>query len=136
MTIETAEKIIKDYGKALSNSISPRVFQSRSDLPCSAARIKFAIYRYVIELLRIGQLNKDTAEMLIIGYSSLSFFVDNQDLATALNKASEIKDDLHPDRQLEVRRLKEQIHILSIYKDILTAEIQEFVMECIKNTPQ
>ncbi|MBE2247624.1 MAG: hypothetical protein IAE67_10230 [Candidatus Competibacteraceae bacterium] len=131
MTIETAERIINDYGKVLSHSVPPRVFQPNSNLPCSTARIKFAIYRYVIELLRIGHLNKDTAEMLIIGYSSLSYFVQGQPLADALNQAGELKDDKHPDTQVKIKRLQDQIHALALQKDILTNEIQEFIKECI-----
>jgi hypothetical protein len=131
MTIQTAEKIINDFGKVLSKSVHPHLFQPKSNLPCSVARIKFAIYRYVIELIRLGRLNKETAEMLIIGYSSLSYFLADQETADQMNRISELKDDPHPDKQLEIKRKKELIHALALYKEILNEEIQEFIRECI-----
>lgn len=131
MTIQTAEKIINEFGKVLSHSVHPHLFQPKSNLPCSVARIKFAIYRYVIELIRLEKLNKETAEMLIIGYSSLSYFLPDQESADQMNRISELKDDPHPDKQLQIKRQKELIHALLIYKDILNAEIQEFIKECI-----
>lgn len=134
MTIQTAEKIINDFGRVLSNSVHPHLFQPKSNLPCSAARIKFAIYRYVIELIRLEKLNKETAEMLIIAYSSLSYFLADQATADQMNRISEIKDDPHPDKQLQIKRQKELIHALAIYKEILNAEIQEFINECIQSS--
>ncbi len=131
MTIQTAEKIINDFGKVLSRSVHPHLFQPKSNLPCSVARIKFAIYRYVIELIRLGKLNKETAEMLIIGYSSLSYFLADQDTADQMNRISELKDDPHPDKQLQIKRQKELIHGLALQKEFLNEEIQEFIRECI-----
>lgn len=134
MTIQTAEKIINDFGRVLSNSVHPHLFQPKSNLPCSVARIKFAIYRYVIELIRLEKLNKETAETLIIAYSSLSYFLSDQATADQMNRISEIKDDPHPDKQLQIKRQKELIHALAIYKEILNTEIQEFINECIQSS--
>lgn len=134
MTIQTAEKIINDFGKVLSNSVHPHIFQPKSNLPCSVARIKFAIYRYVIELIRLEKLNKETAEMLIIAYSSLSYFLADQATADQMNRISELKDNPHPDKQLQINRQKELIHALAIQKDFLNAEIQEFIHECIQSS--
>lgn len=131
MTIQTAEKIINNFGKVLSHSVHPYLFQPKSNLPCSVARIKFAIYRYVIELIRLEKLNKETAEMLIVGYSSLSYFLEDQETADQMNRISELKDDPHPDKQLQIKRQKELIHALALQKDFLNAEIQEFIRECL-----
>lgn len=133
MTIKTAEKIISSYGKVLAKAIPPYLFMSKSELPCSVARIKFAIYRYVIELIRINKLNKANIEMLVVAYSHLSFFVTDERMAGLLNKLTEGKDDPDHEYYKLLRENKDLIHTLAMQKELLSKEIQEYIHECLVN---
>lgn len=133
MTIQTAEHIISSYGKVLAKAIPPHLFMPRSVLPCSVAKIKFAIYRYVTELIRINKLNKTNIEMLVVAYSHLSFFVDDERMAEMLNKITEQKDTPTHEHYKKLRENKDLIHVLAMQKEMLCKEIQEYIQECLVN---
>jgi hypothetical protein len=129
MTIETAEIMIRQYGSVLQRSIHPAVFQSKKSLPCSVARMKFAIFRYITELHRRGQLKNEQIENMIVAYSHLSFFVDD-DMVNKLNAIMLQKDDRsHYSFRLK-NDYKEVIHTISLQKEQLIREIKEFILEC------
>lgn len=129
MTVETAEAMIRQYGAVLQRSIHPAVFQSKKSLPCSVARMKFAIYRYITELQRRGQLNKEQIENMIAAYSYLCYFVDD-DMANKLNVIMLQKDEnTHYSSRMK-NDYAEVIHTISTQKEQLIREIKEFVLEC------
>jgi len=133
MTIQTAEQIISEYGRVLAKAVPPHLFMARTKLPCSSARIKFAIYRYIIELIRLNKLNKENIEMLVVAYSHLSFFVVDERMAEMLNKITEQKNDPTPEYHKLLRQNKELIHLLAMQKENLSKEIQEYIQECLVN---
>lgn len=129
MTVETAEAMIRLYGSVLQKSIHPAVFQSKKSLPCSVARMKFAIFRYITELHRRGELKNEQMENMIVAYSHLSFFVDD-DMVNQLNVIMLQKDDrTHYTSRLK-NDYKDVIHQISLQKEQLIREIKEFILEC------
>jgi hypothetical protein len=133
MTIQTAERIISDYGRVLAKAVAPNFFMAKTQLPCSSARIKFAIYRYVVELIRLNKLTRENIEMLMVAYSHLSFFVVDERMAEMLNKITGQKDDPTPEYHKLVRQNKELIHLLAMQKESLSKEFQEYIQECLVN---
>ena len=129
MTVDNAEAMIRQYGAVLQKSIHPAVFQSKKSLPCSIARMKFAIYRYITELHRKNELNKEQIENMIVAYSHLSFFVDDS-LVNQLNAIMLQKDDNSSYTSKLKNDYKEVIHSISLQKEQLIREIKEFILEC------
>lgn len=133
MTIQTAEQLISAYGKVLAQAAPPNLFMPKSRLPCSTARLKFAMYRYIIELVRLSKLSKDNIEMLVVAYSHLSFFVTDERMAEVLNRITSQKNDPTPEYHKLARENKDLIHSLALHKEMLVKEIQEFIQECLVN---
>lgn len=128
MTIENAEALIRQYGEVLQRSVHPAVFQSKKNLPCSIARMKFAIYRYLTELNRKNELKKEQMENMIVAYSHLSFFVED-DMVNHLNMLMLQKDDKSRYGSRLKFDYKEIIHSISVQKEQLIREIKEFILE-------
>ena len=128
MTVEKSETMIRLYGEVLQKSIHPAVFQSKKALPCSTARMKFAIYRYITELNRKDKLNKEQIENMVAAYSYLSFFVDD-DLVNKLNAIMVQKDDTSRYTSKLKDEYKDIIHFISLQKEQLIREIKEFILE-------
>ena len=128
MTVEQAEALIRQYGVVLQKSIHPAVFQSKKSLPCSIARMKFAIYRYLTELNRRNELNKEQIENMVVAYSHLSFFVD-EDKVNHLNLLMLQKDDNNRSGSRLKNDYKEVVHLIAIQKEQLIREIKEFILE-------
>jgi hypothetical protein len=129
MTVATAEAMIRQYGMVLQKSIHPAVFQPKKSLPCSIARMKFAIYRYITELHRRGQLKTEQIENMIAAYSYLCYFVD-EDMTNKLNVIMLQKDDkTHYSSRLK-NDYADVIHDISLQKEQLIREIKEFILEC------
>ncbi len=128
MTVEKAEAMIRQYGTVLQKSIHPAVFQSKKALPCSIAKMKFAIFRYITELYRRDKLKNEQIENMIVAYSHLSFFVDDN-LVNPLNVIMLQKDD----NSRYSSRLKNDygsiIHDIVGQKEQLTREIKDFILE-------
>ena len=129
MTVEKAEAMIRLYGAVLQRSIHPAVFQSKKSLPCSVARMKFAIYRYITELYRREQLKNEQIENMIVAYSYLCYFVDDN-MVNNLNAIMLQKDDKSRYTSKLKNEYKEVIHDISIQKEMLIREIKEFILEC------
>lgn len=128
MTVEQAEALIRQYGVVLQKSIHPAVFQSKKSLPCSIARMKFAIYRYLTELNRRNELNKEQIENMVVAYSHLSFFLD-EDKVNHLNLLMLQKDDNNRYGSRLKNDYKEVVHLIAIQKEQLIREIKEFILE-------
>jgi|SRR5688572_15107472 len=129
MTVERAEAFIRLYGVVLQQSIHPAVFQSKKALPCSIARMKFAIFRYITELYRRDQLTTEHIENMIVAYNHLCFFVDDK-LVNQLNTIMLQKDDHSRFSSRLKNEYKDVIHSITEQKDQLTREIKEFILEC------
>ena len=129
MTVDNAEAMIRQYGAVLQKSIHPAVFQSKKNLPCSIARLKFAIYRYITELHRKNELKKEQIENMIVAYSHLSFFVEDG-LVNQLNTIMIQKDDKSSYTSQLKDDYKDVIHSISLQKEQLIREIKEFILEC------
>jgi hypothetical protein len=129
MTVEKAEAMIRLYGTVLQKSIHPAVFQPKKSLPCSVARMKFAIYRYITELHRRGELKSEQIENMIAAYSYLCYFVD-ENMVNKLNAIMLQKDDKSRYTSKLKNEYKDVIHDISIQKEMLIREIKEFVLEC------
>jgi len=129
MTIEKAEAMIRLYGAVLQKSIHPAVFQSKKSLPCSVARMKFAIYRYITELHRRDQLKQEQVENMIAAYSYLCYFVDDA-MVNKLNTIMLQKDDTSRYSAKLKNEYKEVIHDISQQKETLIREMKEFILEC------
>jgi hypothetical protein len=129
MTVEKAEAMIRLYGAVLQRSIHPAVFQSKKSLPCSIARLKFAIYRYITELHRRGELKSEQIENMIAAYSYLCYFVEDS-MVNKLNAIMLQKDDKSRYTSKLKDEYKDVIHDISIQKEILIREIKEFILEC------
>jgi hypothetical protein len=129
MTVEKAEAMIRLYGAVLQKSIHPAVFQPKKSLPCSVARMKFAIYRYITELHRRGELKSEQIENMIAAYSYLCYFVDDN-MVNKLNAIMLQKDDKSRYTSKLKNEYKDVIHDISIQKEILIREIKEFILEC------
>ncbi len=128
MTVATAEAMIRQYGVVLQKSIHPAVFQSKKALPCSIARMKFAIYRYITELHRRGQLKNEQIKNMVAAYSYLCYFVDD-DMTNQLNVIMLQKDDkTHYSSRLK-NDYADVIHTISLQKEQLIREIKEFILE-------
>lgn len=135
MTIDNAQSMIRRYGEILQKTAPPAIFMSKSTLPCSVAKMKFAIMRYVTELNRREQLTPDQIENMIVAYSYLAFFVDD-DLVNNLNVIMLQKDDVGAHSSKLKRKYKGTIHDITIQKERLIREIKEYILECkdyIKN---
>lgn len=129
MTVATAEVMIRQYGAVLQKSIHPAVFQSKKSLPCSVARMKFAIFRYITELHRRGQLKSEQIENMIAAYSYLCYFVDDE-TCNKLNVIMLQKDDkTHYSSRLKIDNA-DVIHHITLEKEQLIREIKEFILEC------
>src|SRR5688500_2194142 len=115
MTVEKAEAMIRLYGADLQRSIHPAVFQSKKSLPGSIARMKFAIYRYITELHRSGELKSEQIENMIAAYSYLCYFVDDN-MVNKLNAIMLQKDDRSRYTSKLKNEYKEVIHDISILK--------------------
>lgn len=129
MTVEKAEAMIRLYGEVLQKSIHPAVFQSKRSLPCSSARMKFAIYRYITELHRRDQLKPEQIENMIVAYSYLCYFVDDS-MVNKLNTIMLQKDDTSRYSSKLKNEYKDVIHEISLQKEMLVREIKEFILEC------
>lgn len=129
MTVEKAQALIRQYGVVLQKSVHPAVFQSKKALPCSIARMKFAIYRFIIELHRREQLNQENIENMIAAYSYLCFFVD-EEVAQTMNAVMLQKDDNSRHSARFKNQYRELVHELATEKEKLTREIKEFIFEC------
>jgi hypothetical protein len=128
MTVEKAEAMIRLYGEVLQKSTHPAVFQSKKTLPCSIAKMKFAIFRYITELYRRDKLKGEQIENMIVAYSHLSFFVDDS-LVHPLNMIMLQKND----QSRYTSKLKNDygdiIHAIAQQKELLTREIKDFILE-------
>jgi hypothetical protein len=133
MTIKYAKEIISAYGKLMSEAASNNLFQPKSRLPCSTAKVKFAIYRYINELIRLNGLNQQTAQSLIVAYSHLSFFVE-EEMAHVMNAIARGKNNPTGDHLDLVNKHKEMIHMLALQKEYLNREIQEYINECLQSS--
>ncbi len=129
MTVDKAEAMIRLYGGVLQKSIHPAVFQSKKSLPCSVARMKFAIFRYITELYRRDQLKQEQIENMIAAYSYLCYFVDDS-MVSKLNMIMLQKDDNSRYSSKLKNEYKDVIHEISIQKEVLIREIKEFILEC------
>jgi predicted AlkP superfamily phosphohydrolase/phosphomutase len=129
MTVEKAEAMIRLYGAVLQKSVHPAVFQPKKSLPCSVARMKFAIFRYITELHRRGELKNEQIENMIVAYSHLSFFVD-ENIVNHLNAIMLQKDDNNKYSSRLKNDYKDVIHSIAQQKEGLIREIKEFILEC------
>lgn len=132
MTLQKAHEIIQEYGKLLGEANNGQLFQSRQKLPCSTARIKFAIYRYILELIRTGSLSKEVAASLIIAYGHLAFFTSPWE-AQKLNLLTRTKGNIPAEIEEEAPELEKRLREMNYHKELLNLEIQEFIQECIDN---
>lgn len=121
MRITEAQRIVGQYSQIIRLSREGQYFQPVENLPCSAARIKFAICSLLSFRIQSGSLDLDTLESLIVAYSHLAFFTD-ADSARQLNEMS-----LHPHRSTD--SVLEKIKTLNMVKVQLRLEIQGFIQE-------
>jgi len=128
MTVEKAQAIIAQYGVILQRSNPPAVFQSKRSLPCSIARLKFAIYRYITELQRKNEFSPEQMENMIAAYSYLSFFIDD-DKVNILNAIMLQKDDTNRSANRLKNEYRDVIHSITLQKETLIREIKEFILE-------
>lgn len=128
MTIDKAEALIREYGVVLQKTTHPAVFQTKRALPCSTAKLKFAIMRYMVELNRRDQLQGQQLENMIAAYSYISYFVDDH-LVNPLNAIMLQKDDTSRQSSRLKKDYSDIIHYITQQKETLTIEIKEFVLE-------
>ena len=91
--------------------------------------MKFAIYRYITELHRRGELKSEQIENMIAAYSYLCYFVDDS-MVNKLNAIMLQKDDHNRYTSKLKNEYKDVIHDISIQKEVLIREIKEFILEC------
>lgn len=132
MTIKKSQEIISLYGKALAQASSGNLFLPKETLPCSVPRIKFAFYRYIVDLIRTGEISKEKVESIIVAYSHLCFFIDEKQ-AEMMNRITRNKDNLTREVLELAGENKEYLRLTNIYKDLLRHEIQEFINETLQN---
>lgn len=131
MTLEYARDIIARYGQLLEKSQSPFYFQPKSSLPCSIPLIKFAIFRYISELVRVKELNREIVESMIVAYTHLGFFVDDE-TAEKLNHLAKFKEPTTSGHIDLLERNKTYFQELNFKKKYLEEEINEFITECLR----
>lgn len=74
-----AEKIVNSYGAAIARGTDGGIVRRKSLLPCSKARIKQAYFVYIAAIIKeFGGLPKDMGENLVLTYSMLNGFIDDQ----------------------------------------------------------
>ncbi len=131
MTLEYARDIIARYGQLLEKSQMPFYFQPKSSLPCSVPLIKFAIFRYISELVRVKELNREIVESMIVAYTHLGFFVDDH-TAEKLNHLTKFKEPATSGHWDLLERNKTYFQELNFKKKYLEEEINEFIAECLR----
>jgi hypothetical protein len=127
MTLQRAVEIVSQYGRIMKGAQEGQYFQATSKLPCSAARVKFAICRVLMDRIRLGQLDMETMESLVVAYSHLAFFVD-EEAAADLNALTTNRGQ-GPENQ---EALGDMLKVMNSRKHQLSREIQLFIREELK----
>jgi len=129
-----AEKIINLYGAAIANNKNP--LKKRSALPCSTAKIRYAFYVYIHQLIKqFGHLPKDIGENLVSTYSMLDAFIEDA-AADRLNNVAE----LIKHKQLSAENSEDKKKIDEYFSLVLNAirnsnyfdEINDYIGECYR----
>lgn len=129
-----ARHIIKVYGKILSNVNENQLFLPKNQLPFSTCMIRYAIYTYIDDLVMMRKMTPSAAESLIVAYGHLSFFVDDDKVDVLNNLAkNKYKRNDSGTRQL-LEENSTMIKMLSMSKDNMVLEIQQYITECLKMT--
>ena len=89
MTPLEAEKIINSYGGTIASE--KVVARRKSSLPCSKARIKYAFFVYIEELIMRHNLEQQLGIQLVNAYSLLSSFIDDTEVDEINSSNGELK---------------------------------------------
>lgn len=131
MTFSYAKEIIARYGQLLEKSQTPFYFQPKSELPCSVPLIKYAIFRYISEMVRTQELSYEIIESMIVAYTHLGFFVDDA-TAMKLNHLAKYKNPETSGHVDLLERHKSYFQELNFKKKYLEVEINEFITESLR----
>ncbi len=136
MNPQEAEKILNEYGSAISDN--PKPFHHKSLLPCSKARIRMAYFIYIPEILNQIETNQNIPEIienLLRTYSMLDGFIEDTE-ADRLNLIGELGKQGKLDSAKSEDKAKQDEWISKVSKSIHNQnyfeELNDFVAECIK----
>jgi len=130
-----AEKIINSYGSALSVGTSG-IARPESLLPYSKARIKYAYFVYLENIIKQGLLSQEIGDNLVNTYSSLAFFIEDDECDEINNTSKLIKnktlDYNIPDNKINFDKFKDFTQKYLYLSQEYQKEIYDFILECYK----
>lgn len=131
-----AEKIINQYGAVIAKASEAGNLRKKSLLPCAKAKIKLAYFIYIDALIKeFGQLQEKIGENLVMTYSMLNAFIDDNEFEKQSLIYKEIKE-----KKLDNKKVEDKEKINKYFCSALKAmrdeelfdEINEYIGECYK----
>jgi len=128
-----AEKIINNYGAAISKGTDGDIVRRISWLPCSKARIKQAYFVYIEALItEHGGLPEKIGTSLTITYSMLNSFLDEETADELIKIEKLIKEDILDENKPKDKEIIDKYincALKQIRDDNLFDEINEFIAD-------
>lgn len=136
MTPQEAEKIVQDYGGAIAKGTDGKVVRRKSWLPYSKATIKQAYFAYIPAIiLQLKTLPKDIGNNLVMTYSMMNTFIDEQ-LANELIGIENLMADTETFKQNPENKILSKKYFdyvtTTMHDENLYDEINEYIGECYK----
>ena len=131
-----AEKIVNAYGGVIAKGTAGGIVRRKSLLPCSKARIKQAYFIYIEAIIKeLGGLPEDMGEKMVLTYSMLNGFADDEEADEIIKIAKLIKDNKidtkNPSDKKKFNKYSKYA-MKSIRDGELFDEINEYIEECYK----
>jgi hypothetical protein len=129
-----AEKIVEKYGGAIADS-EIGIARRKSQLPCCKAKIRLAFYVYISSYIKeFGRLPKDLGEKLVVTYSMLDAFIED-DRADYVNKIGQMikNKTLDKDDPNDIGKINDYFNFAhNLHNRNYVDEINEYISECYK----
>ncbi|OGM98129.1 MAG: hypothetical protein A2735_00270 [Candidatus Yanofskybacteria bacterium RIFCSPHIGHO2_01_FULL_41_21] len=133
MTPNEAEKIINNYGAALGVGTNGTA-RLISLLPASKAKIRYAFYVYIAELVKNSQLTKEIGNNLVGAYIGLRSFIDDKkaDKFNKIHRQIEEEVKTKNNSDIDTEEKKEYMDFIKEVYGIMAdmAEINDYIREC------
>ena len=133
MTPQTAEKLVNAYGGALAVGYTGTA-RPISLLPASKARVRYAFYVYIAELVKRNVLTEDIGNNLVGSYCHIDSFIDNKK-AEKFNKIAKQMEDEVEAKAISKIDTEEKREYMDFIRDAYGSpraltEISDYIREC------
>jgi hypothetical protein len=127
MTPQQAEKIINQYGTALSKGAEP-IARPISLLPFSKAKVKYAFFVYIEELIKLKKIDKKMHDALIQSYIAIDSFIEDNEAHEINQIAQKAKSEkLSKEEQERFQKFLSQAYT----NENIVNEIGDFILELL-----